>query len=160
MEELDSERLCPDGVPNRTIEVEEYLRMDEQESDNKRKFLQGPQSSVEMSDNESELLSPTPSEIQARAQEGIDLISVPYVTPEVWCTIIYYEMGTRVGDPFHAVKPSVIVDGFTSPTDEDRLCVGMLNNIHRTQAIVDCRKAIGLFLFSGLVYVFLFRPWM
>ena len=46
---------------------------------------------------------------------------VMYCEPAFWCAISYYELQTRVGETFHASQPSITVDGFTDPSNADRL---------------------------------------
>ena len=46
--------------------------------------------------------------------------NLPYLESTFWCSISYYELNARVGEAFHAAKPSVTVDGFTDPSSADR----------------------------------------
>lgn len=57
-------------------------------------------------------LSPTPP---------LDAQPVLYHEPAFWCSIGYYELNTRVGETFHASQPSITVDGFTDPSNSERL---------------------------------------
>jgi hypothetical protein len=153
--QLDNDLMCPEGVPNKTIDLEQCRRFDEMDELRKKEKRNGTRRN-EFEDNDNNILSPTPSEIYAKSLEGIDLVSVPYCEPNLWCTIVYYELNQRVGEPFHASKHSCVIDGFTSPTDEDRFCLGQLNNIHRTNEVTDARKNIGrgarLYYIGGEVY--------
>jgi len=44
---------------------------------------------------------------------SMDAQPVMYCEPAFWCSVCYYELGTRVGETFHASQPSIVVDGFT-----------------------------------------------
>ena len=68
---------------------------------------------------------------------------VSYEEPESWCTLAYYEMNNRVGEPFDAKIPSLTIDGFTSPSSQDRFCIGRLTNVNRTSLSEDTRRLIG-----------------
>ncbi|KAI6660902.1 Smad2/3 [Oopsacas minuta] len=59
-----------------------------------------------------------------------------------WCTIHYYEMENRVGEPFYASKSTLFIDGFTDPSSDERFCLGLLGNIHRDQEIEIARRHI------------------
>lgn len=72
-----------------------------------------------------------------------DLSAVTYQEPTNWCSIAYYELNNRVGEPFHASSTSVIVDGFTNPqSNTDRFCLGLLSNVNRNSTIENTRRHI------------------
>jgi hypothetical protein len=73
-----------------------------------------------------------------------DAQTINYEEPESWCTLAYYEMNNRVGEPFDAKIWCLIIDGFTSPSSQDRFCVGRLTNVNRTAAIEETRRLIGM----------------
>ncbi|KAG9510547.1 Mothers against decapentaplegic-like 1 [Fragariocoptes setiger] len=60
-----------------------------------------------------------------------------------WCRITYWELSTRVGEPFTASSCVVTVDGFTDPSNHNnRFSLGTLSNINRNKSIEDTRKHI------------------
>ncbi|KAI6187747.1 Mothers against decapentaplegic-like protein [Aphelenchoides besseyi] len=64
--------------------------------------------------------------------------------PDYWCTICYYELNSRVGEPFKLAASNVVVDGFTDPSQEDnRICLGLLSNVNRNITIENTRRHIG-----------------
>lgn len=73
-----------------------------------------------------------------------DLRPVCYEEPEYWCSIAYYELNNRVGETFHASSRSVLVDGFTDPSNnKNRFCLGLLSNVNRNSTIEHTRRHIG-----------------
>lgn len=74
-----------------------------------------------------------------------NMTAVDYQEPKNWATIAYYELNTRVGEPFHCHTTSVIVDGFTDPNTNhsERFCLGLLSNVNRNSTIENTRKHIG-----------------
>jgi hypothetical protein len=73
-----------------------------------------------------------------------DVQPVTYQEPEYWCSIAYYELNNRVGEIFHASTPSIIVDGYTDPSNNaDRFCLGLLSNVNRNSTIENTRRHIG-----------------
>ena len=45
--------------------------------------------------------------------------AVPYNEPAFWASIAYYELNSRVGEIYHANSHSVIIDGFTNPSNKN-----------------------------------------
>ncbi|KAG7269979.1 hypothetical protein CRUP_021834 [Coryphaenoides rupestris] len=86
-----------------------------------------------------------------------ELRPVCYEEPEYWCSIAYYELNNRVGETFHASSRSVLVDGFTDPSNnKNRFCLGLLSNVNRNSTIEHTRRHIGkglhLYYVGGEVY--------
>lgn len=64
--------------------------------------------------------------------------------PPYWASIAYYELNCRVGEVFHCQCHSVIVDGFTNPSNNlNRFCLGQLSNVNRNSTIENTRRHIG-----------------
>ncbi|XP_006814584.1 smad1/5 protein isoform X1 [Saccoglossus kowalevskii] len=92
-----------------------------------------------------------------RSGISIDLTPVTYQEPLYWCSIAYYELNSRVGELFQASSTSLIVDGFTDPSNNsDRFCLGLLSNVNRNSTIENTRRHIGkgvhLYYVGGEVY--------
>ncbi|CAB1333289.1 unnamed protein product, partial [Coregonus sp. 'balchen'] len=71
--------------------------------------------------------------------------------------VAYYELNNRVGETFHASSRSVLVDGFTDPSNnKNRFCLGLLSNVNRNSTIEHTRRHIGkgvhLYYVGGEVY--------
>ncbi|CAG0885082.1 unnamed protein product [Darwinula stevensoni] len=86
-----------------------------------------------------------------------DVQPVAYQEPTVWATIAYYELNSRVGEVFYAHSHSIIVDGFTNPSNNNnRFCLGLLSNVNRNSTIENTRRHIGkgvhLYYVGGEVY--------
>lgn len=70
--------------------------------------------------------------------------AVEYEEPSQWCSIVYYELNNRVGEAYHASSTSVLVDGFTDPSNNrNRFCLGLLSNVNRNSTIENTRRHIG-----------------
>uniref|UniRef100_A0AAY4AVJ2 Mothers against decapentaplegic homolog n=1 Tax=Denticeps clupeoides TaxID=299321 RepID=A0AAY4AVJ2_9TELE len=99
------------------------------------------------------MLAPSLSqEINNRAD-----VAVAYEEPQYWCSIMYYELNNRVGEAFQASSTSVLVDGFTDPSNNcSRFCLGLLSNVNRNSTIENTRRHIGkgvhLYYVGGEVY--------
>lgn len=86
-----------------------------------------------------------------------EVAPVSYQEPPYWASIAYYELNCRVGEVFHCTTHSVIVDGFTNPSNNsDRFCLGQLSNVNRNSTIENTRRHIGkgvhLYYVGGEVY--------
>ncbi|KAL5247847.1 hypothetical protein ACHWQZ_G019664 [Mnemiopsis leidyi] len=74
-----------------------------------------------------------------------DHVSIPFREPAHWAKVTYYELNTRVGEPFTALSQhsQIIIDGFTDPgMNKDRYCIGLLSNVARNPMIEATRKHI------------------
>lgn len=86
-----------------------------------------------------------------------DVAQVCYTEAVFWASIAYYELNCRVGEVFHCSNNTVIVDGFTNPSNNtDRFCLGQLSNVNRNSTIENTRRHIGkgvhLYYVGGEVY--------
>ena len=78
-----------------------------------------------------------------------DMQPITYQEPAYWCSIVYYELNNRVGEAFHASHTSIVVDGFTDPSNNaDRFCLGLLSNVNRNSTIENTRRHIGKGLYG------------
>uniref|UniRef100_A0A670YAT6 Mothers against decapentaplegic homolog n=1 Tax=Pseudonaja textilis TaxID=8673 RepID=A0A670YAT6_PSETE len=86
-----------------------------------------------------------------------DARPVSYEEPVQWCSIAYYELNKRVGETFQAFSRSILIDGFTDPSNKDRFCLGLLSNINRNSSIENTRnhirKGAHLYYVGGEVFV-------
>lgn len=83
-----------------------------------------------------------------------DVQSVAYEEPKHWCSIVYYELNNRVGEAFQASSTSVLVDGFTDPSNNrNRFCLGLLSNVNRNSTIENTRRHIGKGSRRDAVYI-------
>uniref|UniRef100_A0A8C6Z5J2 Mothers against decapentaplegic homolog n=1 Tax=Nothoprocta perdicaria TaxID=30464 RepID=A0A8C6Z5J2_NOTPE len=97
------------------------------------------------------------SPFQLPGKYGLNVQPVAYEEPKHWCSIVYYELNNRVGEAFHASSTSVLVDGFTDPSNnKNRFCLGLLSNVNRNSTIENTRRHIGkgvhLYYVGGEVY--------
>ena len=69
---------------------------------------------------------------------------VTYQEQRNWASVAYYELNNRVGEVFHATSTSMIVDGYTDPSNNaERFCLGLLSNVNRNSTIENTRRHIG-----------------
>uniref|UniRef100_H0WLE0 Mothers against decapentaplegic homolog n=1 Tax=Otolemur garnettii TaxID=30611 RepID=H0WLE0_OTOGA len=98
----------------------------------------------------------SPSEPESPFQHS-DFRPVCYEEPQHWCSVAYYELNNRVGETFQASSRSVLIDGFTDPSNNrNRFCLGLLSNVNRNSTIENTRRHIGkgvhLYYVGGEVY--------
>ncbi|TMW47268.1 hypothetical protein DOY81_007649 [Sarcophaga bullata] len=73
-----------------------------------------------------------------------DVAQVSYQEPAFWASIAYNELNCRISEVFHCNNRSVIVDGFTNPSNNsERCCLGQLSNVNRNSTIENTRRHIG-----------------
>uniref|UniRef100_A0A914XPS3 Mothers against decapentaplegic homolog n=1 Tax=Plectus sambesii TaxID=2011161 RepID=A0A914XPS3_9BILA len=77
-------------------------------------------------------------------QPVVEVREVPYQEPDYWGSIAYYELNSRVGEIFKVSSDTVVVDGFTDPSNSpNRICLGLLSNVNRNSTIENTRRHIG-----------------
>ncbi|XP_052868340.1 protein mothers against dpp [Anopheles cruzii] len=86
-----------------------------------------------------------------------EVAPISYQEQPYWASIAYYELNCRVGEVFHCTNTSIVVDGFTNPSNNsDRFCLGQLSNVNRNSTIENTRRHIGkgvhLYYVGGVVY--------
>uniref|UniRef100_A0A1I7T0H3 Dwarfin sma n=1 Tax=Caenorhabditis tropicalis TaxID=1561998 RepID=A0A1I7T0H3_9PELO len=79
---------------------------------------------------------------------GQIIVPTPLQPLDNWCSIIYYELDTQIGETFKVSAldhGKVVVDGGMDPhgENEGRFCLGALSNVHRTEASEKARTHIG-----------------
>ncbi|VDL84011.1 unnamed protein product [Nippostrongylus brasiliensis] len=76
---------------------------------------------------------------------GADMVQelVEYCEPECWMSITYYEEGKRIGDPFNVRSHYLLVDGYPSPSSEERFCLGYFDVENRPITVIDARRQVG-----------------
>ena len=106
-------------------------------------YQSGPSSASSTSASVSEPMEMSqPSGSQMNGNSMVEPIS--YQPQQFWCSITYFEMNCTVGETFHASQPSVVIDGFTDPTNAgSRFCLGLLSNVNRNMAVEKTRRHIG-----------------
>ncbi|RXG53197.1 Protein mothers against dpp [Armadillidium vulgare] len=112
-----------------------------------------PSEDIKQGDSAMEIVSNGPSVPMIPS----NVTPVQYQEPRCWSSVAYYELNNRVGEVFHAQTHSVIVDGFTDPSNNnERFCLGILSNVNRNSTIENTRRHIGkgvhLYYVGGEVY--------
>ncbi|RCN50381.1 MH2 domain protein [Ancylostoma caninum] len=81
---------------------------------------------------------------------------IEYCEPESWMSITYYEEGKRIGDPFNVKSHYLLVDGYPSPSSEERFCLGYFDVENRPLTVIDARRQVGrgarFYYIGGEVY--------
>ena len=111
-------------------------------------------------ENSQELDDENDSKRRVVVKTEVDHREVHFQEKRPWCSIYYYELDQRYGDPFHGevtnkVRPNhslgivqghspiVKIDGWTNPCDGTRFCLGIITNISRNREIELVRRNIG-----------------
>ncbi|KAG5852232.1 hypothetical protein ANANG_G00060230 [Anguilla anguilla] len=111
----------------------------------------------QMGQDSSQSMETGSSMVPQNMPRGVDVQPVEYEEPLHWCSIVYYELNNRVGEAYHASSTSVLIDGFTDPSNnKNRFCLGLLSNVNRNSTIENTRRHIGkgvhLYYVGGEVY--------
>lgn len=107
--------------------------------------------------SESQLVLSLPNGGKSADGETENFRPVCYEEPQHWCSVAYYELNNRVGETFQASSRSILIDGFTDPSNnKNRFCLGLLSNVNRNSTIENTRRHIGkgvhLYYVGGEVY--------
>ncbi|EYC14287.1 hypothetical protein Y032_0041g452 [Ancylostoma ceylanicum] len=73
-------------------------------------------------------------------------VQLPSISPpDDWCSVMYYELDTQIGETFKIRSDEVRVDGGMDPLalHKGRLCLGALPNVHRGEVSERTRIHIG-----------------
>ncbi|KAI1241915.1 hypothetical protein IHE44_0005423 [Lamprotornis superbus] len=93
---------------------------------------------------ESQLVLSLPNGGKSADGEAENFRPVCYEEPQHWCSVAYYELNNRVGETFQASSRSILIDGFTDPSNnKNRFCLGLLSNVNRNSTIENTRRHIG-----------------
>lgn len=117
-----------------------------------------PQNHADRANSEARMdTSPNNHIVHNPSQSISDVQAVTYQEPQYWCSIVYYELNNRVGEAFQASHTSIVVDGFTDPSNNaDRFCLGLLSNVNRNSTIENTRrhisKGVHLYYVGGEVF--------
>ncbi|NWR39617.1 SMAD9 protein, partial [Tachuris rubrigastra] len=106
---------------------------------------------------ESQQVLSLPSGGKSADEAGENFQPVCFEEPQHWCSVAYYELNKRIGETFQASSRSILIDGFTDPSNnKNRFCLGVLSNISRNSTIENTRRHIGkgvhLYYIGGEVY--------
>lgn len=85
----------------------------------------------------------SPAAIQNYDLNQVQLPSISL--PEDWCSVMYYELDTQIGETFKIKNDELRVDGGMDPLalHKGRLCLGALPNVHRGEVSERTRIHIG-----------------
>lgn len=74
----------------------------------------------------------------------VPMVPISYEEQTEWATITYFELNTRVGEPFKVTSLTVEINGFTDPTSNtNQICLGVLENVNRNAQVQTTRGYIG-----------------
>ncbi|XP_074650119.1 mothers against decapentaplegic homolog 1-like [Tubulanus polymorphus] len=130
----------PFGIPADTPPPAYQAQEDSQQSNNQNNVRSNSEQPMETGHSRNTTAAPP----QQHVITGANLQPVTYQEPQYWCQIVYYELNNRVGEAFQASHTSIVVDGFTDPSNNaDRFCLGLLSNVNRNSTIENTRRHIG-----------------
>ncbi|CAH8467815.1 unnamed protein product [Heterobilharzia americana] len=83
-------------------------------------------------------------EFDSLLDSNTPILDFTFSDVQYWCSVFYYELNTRVGDAFHAGRPTLTIDGFTEPCyRSDRFSLGSLSHVNRPLQVEMTRRHIG-----------------
>ncbi|KIH56795.1 MH1 domain protein, partial [Ancylostoma duodenale] len=80
------------------------------------------------------------------SMHDLSQVQLPSISPpDDWCSVMYYELDTQIGETFKIRSDEVRVDGGMDPLalHKGRLCLGALPNVHRGEVSERTRIHIG-----------------
>ncbi|CAH8487858.1 unnamed protein product [Schistosoma rodhaini] len=131
-------------IPNHNIHLssldDQSKLISQKTSSSEKHFIEQISSNDEQSPNRLR----SSEEFDNLLDSNTPILDFTFSDVQYWCSVFYYELNTRVGDAFHAGRPTLTIDGFTEPCyRSDRFSLGSLSHVNRPLQVEMTRRHIG-----------------